>query len=599
MDNTDKGIYIGEGTWDNTMEHTEDMEQNTVKPMATKEEIAQWQEEDEDLNIAEKVMRGGYPNRYGARIPIKSPWNVQALKHKLQANQYQDMEITEWLTFGWPAGRLPTLQDPEKTFKNHKGATDYPQALRDYIKKEKEKGAIMGPFNKIPFSRKVGISPISTRAKKSSQERRVIVDLSFPEGRAVNDGMIKDNYMGLTTHLSFPKTDELANRIYILGKGAMMFKVDLSRYFRQLPLDPGDYSLMGYIVDNQLYFDKMLPMGMRNSPYIAQRISDAIRFLHKCMGFFMLNYVDDFLGAELAEHIWQAYKYLTQLLEEIKIGISKEKLVPPTTRLEFLGITFDSDKMTMELPQDKVEDLQVELGSWLYKTMASRREMESLVGKLQFASKCIRPGRVFVARLINWMRNRARGQVYKLNLEVRKDIAWWSRFMQEFNGMSLIWLNKEPRTDYILASDACLTGFGATAMGEYFHGEFPMEMQGDNIAYLEIRAAIVALKVWGPRLTGNYFWIHVDNQAVATILNTGASRDETLQDALREVAYLAAKHEFVIKARHIAGVDNRIPDWLSRWRDPRARKEFTEHARHKSLKRVSINDKLIEFSHKW
>ena len=42
----------------------------------------------------------------------------------------------------------------------------------------------------------------------------------------------------------------------------MMFKIDLSRYFRQLPLDPGDYSLIGYIIGGRLYFNKVLLMGM-------------------------------------------------------------------------------------------------------------------------------------------------------------------------------------------------------------------------------------------------------------------------------------------------------------------------------------------------
>ena len=51
----------------------------------------------------------------------------------------------------------------------------------------------MGPFDKIPFQNKVGISPLSTRPKKDSDKRRVILDLSFPMGGAVNDGIIKDN----------------------------------------------------------------------------------------------------------------------------------------------------------------------------------------------------------------------------------------------------------------------------------------------------------------------------------------------------------------------------------------------------------------------
>ena len=66
----------------------------------------------------------------------------------------------------------------------------------------------------------------------------MITDLSFPIGEAVNDGMIKDNYLGHHIKLSFPRVDNLALRIYNLGPTAMMFKVDLSKIFSPAPPGP-------------------------------------------------------------------------------------------------------------------------------------------------------------------------------------------------------------------------------------------------------------------------------------------------------------------------------------------------------------------------
>ena len=106
-----------------------------------------------------------------------------------------------------------------------------------------------------------------------------------------------------------------------------MFKIDLSRYFRQIPLDPGDYSLIGYIINGDIYFDKVLPMGMRLAPYIAQRITNAIAYIHRQLGYFLLNYVDDFVGAEQRDIIWAAYQALAKILVET----SPNKVVPPTT----------------------------------------------------------------------------------------------------------------------------------------------------------------------------------------------------------------------------------------------------------------------------
>ena len=396
--------------------------------------------------------------------------------------------------------------------------------------------------------------------------------------------------------LTFPKVDELAHRIFKLGKNCLMFKVDLSRYFRQIPIDPGDYSLIGYVVNGEIYFDKVLPMGMRSAPYIAQSITNAIAHIHKVLGYFLLNYVNGFVGAEVREIAWQAYNSLTQLLQDLKVDTAPEKILPPKTRLEFLGITFDSKTMTMEVSPDKLKDMKTELHGWLDKTSATRKEVESLVGKLQFLAKCVKSGRVFLGRLIQWIRSMDRGKNYPTPIEARKDIAW---FLEEYNGISLIWLCQEPVTDKVIAIDACLTGYGGTMGMEYFRGRFPKTVQKKNITILEMWAVMVTLKLWANKLQGLYFWIHVDNEAVASILNSGRGREPELQNALREIALIAAKNQFVIRARHIPGVHNRIPDWLSRWDDMQARREFRVHAKDKSLKHRCISSSLLQYQHSW
>ena len=591
-------IYQGHGHWTRGQEdYPSQMKEHQQIPHMTSLDRMATEITNQDLWLHKQVWDKGYPNRYGARIPIKPIWNLELLEELLQ--DYEDKEILEWLKYGWPSGRLPTLPEPEKTFKNHKGATDHPLALRKYIKKELLSGAVIGPFQQISFQHRVGISPISTRPKKDTMERRVIIDLSFPIGSAINDGMIKDNYLGIHTKLTFPRTDDLAIRIFQLGRGAVMFKIDLRRYFCQLPLDPGDYSLIGYIIDGEVYFDKVLPMGLRSAPYVAQRVTNAIRYIHEQMGYFLLNYVDDFLGAEFREVAEAAFQFLQELLQRLQVEVSPEKVVPPTTRIEFLGITFDSQTMSIELPEDKITDIKAELRGWLYKTYATRKEVEQLAGKLQFASKCIRAGRVFISHILGWLRTMKRGSKYTIPLEARKDLAWWARFMEIYNGYSIMWMNANPKTDAIVASDACLNGYGGTYGNQYIRGRFPTQMQGNNIAQLEIRALIACLKTWKEHLRGKYFWVHVDNEAVATVINTGAARDLILQDALREIAFLVAQYDFMIKARHILDILNRVPDWLSRWDEPEARRRFRSYAENSSLKHVRTSHRAVEFNHSW
>ena len=191
-----------------------------------------------------------------------------------------------------------------------------------------------------------------------------------------------------------------------------------------------------------------------------------------------------------------------------------------------------------------------------------------------------------------------RRQEYSIPEEARKDIAWWGKCSQEFNGVSLMWLHQMPGADSVIATDACPVGYGGTYKNLYFRGRFPKKWQSQNIALLEILAVMVALKLWGEQLRGQYFWIKVDNEAVATVLNTGSCQDKGLQNVLRETALLVARFQFVIKARHIAGVDNRVPDWLSRWHEKTARKQFREMAKDSSLKHVRISSGLLELDNK-
>ena len=206
---------------------------------------------------------------------------------------------------------------------------------------------------------------------------------------------------------------------------------------------------------------------------------------------------------------------------------------------------------------------------------------------------------MFISRLINWLRGLDRVSRHRIPLEAHKDLSWWRRFLPTYNGVSILWLTSFPEADTIMAMDACQEGYGGTLGNQFFRGKFPKAYKEYNIALLELKAVLVALRIWAPTLAGKYFWVNVDNQAVAIILNTGKSRDPMLQDTLGEVALVAAKHQFVIRAKHIAGVENRVPDWLSRWHQQEARKQFRIHSQDQGLTRVRVTTQMLHNSHNW
>ena len=76
----------------------------------------------------------------------------------------------------------------------------------------------------------------------------------------------------------------------------------------------------------------------------------------------------------------------------------------------------------MEVTPDRPSDLVEELKKWSTKRLASRKEMESLVGKLRYICNVVHAGRFFLARIFNWLRQMDRGKRYPVDPVATKDI---------------------------------------------------------------------------------------------------------------------------------------------------------------------------------
>ncbi len=82
--------------------------------------------------------------------------------------------------------------------------------------------------------------------------------------------------------------------------------------------------------------------------------------------------------------------------------------------------------MIASLPIDKFTRTKQDLSVWLSKKSCTLRELQSLIGTLQFACRIVVPGRAFLQRMINLTREVIEPHHHiKLNLAFRKDVAMW------------------------------------------------------------------------------------------------------------------------------------------------------------------------------
>ena len=235
----------------------------------------------------------------------------------------------------------------------------------------------------------------------------------------------KDSYLDEQICLKYPTVDKLVEIIIRKGKGCLLFKCDLRRFYRQIPVCPKDYNKLGMVLDNSWYFDKVLVMGCRSSCYIAQRITNAISFILQEMKVDNVNYLDDLGGVDVPESATQSFDKMGKLLNDLNIEESTNKACSPNSRMLFLGIIIDTNKMSLELDAQRLSDSKTLLENWNDMSRVNIKQVQSLVGVLSFAASCIRQGRPFFSRILNFLREMpSRG--YKLVPdEVKKDIVWW------------------------------------------------------------------------------------------------------------------------------------------------------------------------------
>ena len=402
------------------------------------------------------------------------------------------------------------------------------------------------------------------------------MDLSFPPNHSVNDGIPSHSYLGEPFHLCLPGVDSLVTFIHQFGQGCVLFKTDLSHAYRQLPVDPRGYHFLGYEFDNLLFFDTTFAFGLRSTTLGCQRTTNAITYLYVSEGFFCTNYIDDFGGCDTPSRAPDAFHALKHLLCRLGLQSSPDKDCPPTTLMVFLGILINTVTMTLSVPQEKIADLLHKLQAVSHASIISRRQLQSVLGLISFVTACVCPGRIFMSALFNALRGLQHAGFAPVTPEICSDIRWWLHFLPRYNGVSLI-----PPPTYlpdVLFTDACATGAGGHFQHQCFHVAFPpviLDDNNNNINIKELLAIIVALRLWGPQLTGRHLLIRSDNNSAVLAINNHRSHSLLTQQCLRIIWFLCASFDLDIQAEHIPGFINEIADLLSRWyQDPQAEEKF-------------------------
>ena len=458
-------------------------------------------------------------------------------------------------------------------------ARSNPAPVTAAIVKELQRGHTSGPFVSPPLDA-LHCSPLGAVPKKDGTHR-IILDLSSPRGYAVNEGISKEEYS--VTYSSF---DDAVVLVQALGPDCFMSKLDIKHAFRLCPVRPDQWGLLGYFWEGFFFIDTRLPFGSRSSPFIFNTFADLLLWILIYIGCipFIIHYLDDFfLCASSAEECQSHMDTMQSLFSELGVPIADNKTVGPSQCVTYLGIEIDSRQQTIRLPTEKFRELTLLLTSWQGKRKCTKRELLSLIGSLSFAAKVVKPGRMFMRRLITLSTTVSRlGHHISLNAEGRADIQWWIDFLPSWNGVCII--QSEPLSSAALSlfTDASGLGFGAVFGDLWFSSEWSPLLSECHINIQELFTIVAAVLTWGTAWRDQQILLFTDNMALTHVWRTGSSSDSTIMALIRHLFLFCAKLNINLLVQHIPGHTNQAADALSRLQVPRFRRIRPSAALHPS-----------------
>ena len=318
--------------------------------------------------------------------------------------------------------------------------------------------------------------------------------------------------------------------------------------------------------------DATLPFGLRSAPKIFNALADAAQWIIQEMGErYLWHYLDDFItiGAAGQEECRFNCDVMSQACETLGISLVSEKCEGPTCCLVFLGIVIDTNRMELRLPQDKLYCLHKLIEKWVAKrprATVRKRELASLAGHLQHACMVVRQGRTFLWRIFDLLARVAHPDHYiRLSAGFRSDLGWWERFLDEWNGISLMRAADKQLADVEVYSDASESwGCGAYTGSQWFQLAWVGKAAEQQIAVKELIPVVIAAAVWGKHWKGLNVKCHSGRQAVVAVMQARTSRVPYIMHLLHCLSFIEARFELSMTAEYIPSRRNDLADDLSR-----------------------------------
>ena len=264
--------------------------------------------------------------------------------------------------------------------------------------------------------------------------------------------------------------------------------IDIKDAYFHVPINWEFHKFLAFKVKNRVFVFQFLPFGLSPAPWAFTRVIRPVKKRLHSVGQIIFSFIDDFiLFAKSPEELSKAAEAALDLLQKLGFSINWEKSnLVPSQNVEFLGVDWDLKDRTLSVPLEKRQEIVRRCTMALNRDCMTRREMECLVGKMNFASAYIQLGRMHLLPLLAWMNLRSsafsRDRPVQLDAQFKKRLMPWLDW--EFLGRAVS-LEQVPPSQTLM-TDASLDGWCGVLLPHKTVGSWSQDMIHHSMNWKEL-----------------------------------------------------------------------------------------------------------------
>ena len=384
--------------------------------------------------------------------------------------------------------------------------------------------------------------------RKKSGNYRVTVDF-----RRLNDRIEADGFP-LPLLRSF--TDEL-------NKTKLFSAIDLKDAFYNIPITKESQKYTAFVTHNNIYQFKRLPMGLKSSPTVFQKIFSKIMEnvqteTGRRVPIFI--YIDDVLiPSRNRQEAVEDVRAVLRRLNENGFRINKEKCKFLAETINFLGYTVSEKGISPTT--DKVEAIQT------FPKPQRLNDLRRYLGMLNFYHNFCDKLADITAPLSNLLAGPQPKR--KANPKIKWSEEAKNAFEKSKQALSTetLLVHRDPNAETAIFSDASSTALGAALQQKVDGvwqplGFFSRKLSGAERKYSTFGRELLgmfAAEYFRPQVEGRIFHIKTDHKPLTNVMSKKGVRDLNREE--RQLQYIST---FTTDIRHVSGEKNTVADALSR-----------------------------------